>query len=63
MFDPTWEPEIATIIAQKHKEGNQNIKCPIMAAIVGMPGSGKTTTKLVRTNKKTTHAHDTLVAQ
>ena len=43
MFDPTWEPEIATIIAQKYKELNQNIKRPIMAAVVGMPGSLKTT--------------------
>ena len=44
MFPPTWEPDIARMISKtvedNQKAGNEQ---PVMVGVVGMPGSGKTT--------------------
>ena len=44
MYQHTWEPEIAQIISNivlKNKDAGS--KKPVMVGVVGMPGSGKTT--------------------
>ena len=44
MVRRTWEPEIAQLISNMvHKNKNEERKTPIIVSVVGMPGSGKTT--------------------
>merc|ERR1712096_1924 len=48
MYPPTWEPQIAKIISKKVEENNTNDdKQPMMVGIVGMSGSGKTTSSQI----------------
>ena len=44
MFRQTWEPEISQVISNiVVKNINEGTKNPVMVGVVGMPGSGKTT--------------------
>ena len=48
MYQNTWEPEIAQIISNivlKNKDAGS--KKPVMVGVVGMPGSGKTTSSSI----------------
>ena len=47
MYLPTWEPKIAKIVADMVSKNKEGHKQPIMVGVVGMPGSGKTTSSSI----------------
>ena len=51
MYPPTWEPEIAKIVLNliEKKKRDSDVR-PTMVGVVGMPGSGKTTSSIILAN-------------
>ena len=47
MFLPTWEPKIAQIVSQMVFKNKDERERPILVGVVGMPGSGKTTSSSI----------------
>lgn len=47
MFLPTWEPKIAKIVSEMVFRNKDESGKPILVGVVGMPGSGKTTSSSI----------------